>query len=100
MQGRLGRQELLEQYSDPGWRQAYVRASSLVDLLENCVLRKGYKIPDLMISPLAFTPAGIELRDHLITKQQVPPKEAKMLCFLALAHREPLIDFASTTSMI
>lgn len=96
MRGTLSKEQLLEKYADPDWRAAYVRASALTELLRNCILRRGYKLADRMISALAFTPYGIEIRDNLITKQKVPAKEAKMLCFLALAHQEPLIDLLAT----
>ncbi|MRJ77590.1 hypothetical protein GEV29_13675 [Aeromicrobium sp. SMF47] len=93
---RKTKDELLELYSDDPWRSSVSEISRLVEFLSDCVLSEKYKIPDSISKVVHLTEHGNRVMQRLITKNQVPAKEARLLCLLRMFHLEPLIDFAAT----
>jgi hypothetical protein len=88
--------ELLSVYADPTWRSRYLEVSDLRDFLRGCILSKGYTIPDSMNNAIHLSEAGSRIQQTLHTKHSVPVKEARVLCFLHLAHVDPLVDLERT----
>ena len=93
---RLSKHELAERYSDPDWRRRFLDASRLGELLAGSILREKYKIPDELVGTVQLTEFGNKVLQKLVTKNDVPAKEARLLCFLRLVHREPLVDVDRT----
>lgn len=93
---RLSKQDLMDLYPDMDWRRGFLDASRLSEFLVNSVLKEKYKIPDQIVGAIQLTEAGGRVLQKLITKNDVPPKEARLLCFLRLVHREPLVDIEHT----
>lgn len=88
--------ELLARYPDPSWRERYLELSDVRDFFRGCILNRGYTIPDSLNNAIHLNEEGSKVRQQLITKHSIPPKEATVLCFLTLAHVEPLIDLDRT----
>jgi hypothetical protein len=88
--------ELLSVYADPTWRSRYLEVSDLRDFLRGCILSKGYTIPDSMNNAIHLSETGSRIQQTLHTKHSVPVKEARVLCFLHLAHVDPLVDLERT----
>jgi hypothetical protein len=95
MTGRTAR-ELAADRTDPTWRQKYVDFCDLIDILGDCIIRNGYTIPDDLNAAIALSPAGITMKDKLIRKGSVPPKEAQLMCALTIGHAELFVDIEST----
>lgn len=95
-QPRITKDQLLSKYPDTQWRQRLLRIADLVRLLEGSILRPDYKIPDDLNNAIALSETGERIQKTLIIKQQVPAKEAKLICLLELAHVDLLIDVDKT----
>lgn len=93
---RLTKDELLATYGDDLWRQRFQRVWGIVNFLSSSILAPDYHIPDDMNNAIALTKFGTRIRDELITKHQVPAKEARMICFLEIGHAELLVDIEGT----
>ena len=93
---RLSKDDLLKLYPDPEWREKMFEMSRLVDFLNGSILKEKYKIPDDVATSIHLTAFGNKVMQRLITKNDVPAKEARMLCLLKLVHREPLVDLDKT----
>ncbi|MET9274669.1 hypothetical protein [Kribbella sp. NPDC003557] len=92
----MTKEELEGKYPDNEWRRRLLLTSYYVNFLEDCILRKDYKIPDSLNNSIVLTSDGIAIRQTLITKHQVPAKEATIMCFLATAHVDMLVDLEKT----
>ena len=88
----LTRAQLSEKYADPAWRHKLLDLLSLVDILSNSIIESKFKVSDELNKSIALSDAGRKVRDQLITKEDVEPKDATLLCLLGLVHIEPLID--------
>lgn len=93
---RLSKRELGERYPSDEWRTRFLDAARLGELLTGSILREKYKIPDEIVGSVQLTEFGNKVLQKLITKNDVPAKEARLLCFLRLAHLEPLVDVERT----
>ena len=93
---RLSKEELAKLYSDLEWQKAFLRAARLGEFLAGSILRDKYKIPDEIVGTVHLTEFGNKVLQRLVTKNDVPAKEARLLCFLRLVHREPLVDVVGT----
>ena len=93
---RLSKHELADRYADAEWRERFIDASRLGELLAGSILREKYKIPDELVGTVQLTEFGNKVLQKLVTKNDVPAKEARLLCFLRLVHREPLVDVQKT----
>jgi hypothetical protein len=74
------------------WLERLVRLFEIVALLRNCIIEKHYKISDELNAAVVLSDAGKKVRDQMVTKESVPPKEANLLTLLATVHVEPLVD--------
>lgn len=88
----LTRTELSAKYPDVLWRERFLDLLSLVDILGSCVIDSKFKVSDELNRAIALTSEGKRVRDQLVTKEEVEPKDANLLCLLALVHIEPLVD--------
>lgn len=93
---RLSKKELGEQYSNAEWRTRFLDAARLGELLTGSILRDKYKVPDEIVGVVHLTDFGNKVLQKLVTKNDVPAKEARLLCFLRLVHLEPLVDVERT----
>ncbi|WP_157365873.1 hypothetical protein [Arthrobacter sp. Leaf234] len=91
----LKRAELAERYADQTWRDRYLDLSDLVSLLRDCIIESNYKVSDELNGAITLSTSGRRIRDQLVTKEQVNPKEANVLTLLGLVHIDPLIDVMS-----
>lgn len=90
----MTRAELAEAYSDPIWRTKLLDALDLLSILLNCIIRKNYRPSEKLNRTIAaaLTVQGKKVRDQLVTKEKVNPKDANILTFSGFLHVEPLID--------
>lgn len=93
---RLSKEELLQAYPDADWRTALFEVQRIVEFLVGSILKDKYKIPDGLNQVVHLTEYGSQVMNKLISKHDVPAKEARLLCLLELVHREPLVDLSST----
>lgn len=93
---KLDKQQLLDLYPDQEWRASFLRLLNIAALLKRSVIRKDYRVPDDLNNAIYLTDAGSAIAQSLITKHDVPAKDAKMMCFLTLVYREPLVDVERT----
>ena len=91
MAKRLTKEELAARYPDEDWRQRFVQVSQLTDFLNYCIISDKYKVPDQLNNAVKLDDQGSKLVQELV-KQGVPPKEARLMCLLELAHVDPLVD--------
>ncbi len=92
---RLTKEELSAKYPDANWRERWLQLSDLQAILSACIIRKGYKISNDINNSIALTAYGKRIQVEL-QKQQVPVKEARLTCFLFLAHIDVLVDVLAT----
>jgi hypothetical protein len=88
--------ELAARYPDEVWRTQYLALVDVVSLLRHCIIPDSFKIPDNLNSAIVLTDYGSRIQTELITKHKVPTKEARMMCFLEIAHDEPMVDLEKT----
>ncbi|MDU0325585.1 hypothetical protein RWH43_02330 [Microbacterium sp. KSW2-21] len=86
------RAQLAKDYTDEGWRQKLLELLALVDALGHCIIEADFKVTDDLNRGIVLTAVGKKVRDQLITKEEVDPKVANLLCLLGLVHHEPLVD--------
>ncbi|MDN4479021.1 hypothetical protein QQX10_12870 [Demequina sp. SYSU T00039] len=91
-ESKITSDDLLEIYGDSEWRTRYLSLVDLVSLLRNCIVGSNYRISDDLNNAIVLTDYGRKVRSSLITKHDVPAKEATLICLLEVAHEEPLID--------
>ena len=85
------KQELSDQYPDPEWRSRLLEIVGLTDFLAECTITGDYRISDEINSSIVVSESGQRLLTAL-AKQQVPVKEARLMCLLHLAYVDLLID--------
>jgi hypothetical protein len=88
--------DLASAYTDPAWRAGYLQLVNVVTLLRHSIIGESYRISDRMNNAIVLTDYGTRTQHLLTTKHDVPAKEARMACFLEIAHEEPLVDLGST----
>jgi len=93
---QLTKDQLTAQYASQAWRDSFLKILHVSTLLRRSVIRADYRIPDEMNTAIYLTPAGNSILQTLKTKNDVPVKEAKLMCLLVLAYREPLVDVERT----
>lgn len=87
--------DLLEEYASDDERDRMLRLYELTDFLSECVIRRGYKIPDALNNALKLSPYGTSLVTKA-SKQGVPPKVARLSCLLEFFYLDLLIDPIAT----
>ncbi|WP_157571739.1 hypothetical protein [Nocardioides alkalitolerans] len=93
---RLSKDDLLARHTDEEWRSNFLKAARLGEFLAGSILREKYKIPDEIVNTVHLTEYGNKILQRLVVKNDVPAKEARLICFLRLVHREPLVDLTRT----
>lgn len=88
----LSRAQLASQHTDTAWVDKLRNLFDIVTILRESIILKNYKISDALNSSIQLSGQGRKVRDFLVTKRDVPPKEANLLTFLALVHVDPLVD--------
>lgn len=89
-------QQLLEQHTDSSWRGRFLDVSDLIEILRDCIIGDDYSIPDDLNESIVLTDAGNRLKSKLIRKEDVPAKEAHLMCALSIGHDEVFIDVGAT----
>lgn len=92
---RMSKEELSAKFPDPEWRERWLQLTDISSLFSDCIIRRAYKISDDINNAIVLSAAGKRIALEL-QKQQVPVKEAKLLCFLFLAHTDVLVDVMAT----
>lgn len=90
------RSELLKKYVSDSWFEALTDHLSLVAILESSIIRRNYKIPDDLNNAIQLTESGKRLHKELVSHENVPVKEARLLVYLQSLHVDPLVDFEAT----
>jgi len=94
--GGISADQLLEVHTDEQWRLKFVDLSDLIDILRGCIIGDDYSIPDDLNESLVLTEAGNRLKSRLIRKEDVPAKEAHLMCALSIGHDELFLDVEAT----
>ncbi|MET0434057.1 MAG: hypothetical protein ABW025_07805 [Cellulomonas sp.] len=89
-------EDLKTAYPDAAWRERYAEICDLVELLATCIIGDKYTISDALGNAIVLSDAGTAVRTRLARKNSVGPKEAKLMCALALGHDELFIDVEKT----
>lgn len=115
----MSKDQLLAKYSDPEWRDRFMRLCELTEILSECIIRESYTVPDELNNAIALTEYGNrywqELRRQFPTKtqsvapnsalkggagksadRQLTPNVARLMCLLTLTHVDVLIDVMAT----
>jgi hypothetical protein len=92
----LTKNELAERFSDTAWQDDLFDLLSLVSLLRDAIIHADYKVSNELSSAIVLTEAGKAVRQALITREKVNPREAQVLTLLAMMHIEPLVDVSAT----
>ncbi|CAN02987.1 hypothetical protein [Clavibacter michiganensis] len=92
----LTAKELLEQHPDTQWRRKFVDITNLLQILADCIISDDYSIADELNSAVALSPKGISLKDRLIRRDEIPVKEAHLMCALTVGHKDIFIDIDAT----
>lgn len=87
-------------HSDSTWRAKFLQLLDVAALLRESIIRKDYKVPDELNTAIHLTESGQEVMRYLISKQEVPTKEAKLMCFLVAAYENVLIDVDRTNYFV
>lgn len=88
----LTKAQLVEAYPPDLFADKLLDGLAVVSLLRSSILRRNYTIPDKLNNAIVLSAAGTRVRDEMVKREDVPPKEAKLLTFLAMIHLEPLVD--------
>jgi len=89
-------EQLLESHADKSWRTRFVELSDLIDILRDCIIAEDYSIPDDLNNAIVLTERGNALKSRLIRKEEVPAKEAHLMCALVIGHDELFLDVDAT----
>jgi hypothetical protein len=92
----LTKNELAERFSDTIWQDDLFDLLSLVSLLRDAIIHADYKVSPELSSAIVLTEVGKGVRQALITREKVNPREAQVLTLLAMMHIEPLVDVSAT----
>lgn len=84
--------DLKATYPDPVWRARFVQICDLLEMLGDCIIGDNYTISDGLNKAIVLSSAGGAVRDRLVSKHGVHPKEAKLMCALTVGHAELFID--------
>ncbi|SES27239.1 hypothetical protein [Actinokineospora terrae] len=88
--------ELAKIHSDPQWRISLIRLINLTALMRESIIGRDYRISDDLNNAIYLTREGDAIKKTLITKHEVPAKEAKLMCFLVFAYRDLFVDVEAT----
>ncbi len=90
---KLSKDDLAARSPDDEWRRRFVELSDLVGFLGDCVISDHYKPSDALNAAVHLSELGNKMVREL-TRQSVPTKEARLMCLVQTAHRDPLVDVA------
>lgn len=88
---KSSKDDLAARYPDDEWRRRFVELSDLVGFLDDCVISDQYKPSDALNAAAHLSELGNKMVREL-TRQSVPTKEARLMCLVQTAHRDPLVD--------
>ncbi|MBD8219621.1 hypothetical protein IFU40_13360 [Microbacterium sp. CFBP 13617] len=87
---------LLAKHADPSWRRRFCDVVDLTDLLSDCIIPDSYSAPESFVSAIVLSDAGRELKSKLIRQEEVPAREAHLMCALTLGHDRLFVDIGKT----
>ncbi|WP_404473566.1 hypothetical protein [Microbacterium aerolatum] len=79
-------------------RDRFIEFVDLMRVLADCVIANDYTISDELNTAIQLTPAGDQIFTRAVTAKtdRIPPKEARLLCALAIGQEELFIDLERT----
>lgn len=79
-------------------RERFVEFVDLMRVLADCVIANDYTISDELNSAIHLAPAGDQVFTKAVTARadKIPPKEARLLCALAIGQEDLFIDLEKT----
>jgi len=84
--------QLAAEFTDKEWRRRFSELCGLLEMLADCIIASDYGVPDELNAAIVLTPSGQQLQDRLIRKENVPPKEARLMIALTLGHEDLFVD--------
>lgn len=91
-------ESLSQKYTDPKWRKSLSEVVNIATLLRHSIIGAEYKVSDAMNGAIAVTEYGSKIRQQLVTKHDVPAKEASLICLLEIASDDLIIDVEKTNA--
>lgn len=90
--------EIARALPDESARERFVEYVDLMRVLADCVIADDYTISDALNSTLPLTGAGDQIFRRAVTAKTdpIPPKEARLLCALAIGEDDIFIDLEET----
>lgn len=90
--------EIARALPDDSARERFVEYVDLMRVLADCVIADDYTISDALNSTLQLTAAGDQIFRRAVTAKTdpIPPKEARLLCALAIGEDDIFIDLEET----
>jgi hypothetical protein len=89
-------EELRSAYPEESWQSRFVDLCDLMDLLGDCIIPEDFVVPDELNAAIKLSEAGNAVLDRLTRKEKVNAKDARLMCALALGHRELFVDIDAT----
>lgn len=79
-------------------RERFVEFVDLMRVLADCVIANDYTISDELNSAIHLAPAGDQVFSKAVTAKsdKIPPKEARLLCALAIGQEDLFVDLEKT----
>ncbi|MBR7830257.1 hypothetical protein KDK95_28400 [Actinospica sp. MGRD01-02] len=91
-------ESLSQKYADPKWRKSLSEIVNIAALLRHSIIDAEYKVSDAMNGAIVLTDYGSKIRQQLITKHDVPAKEASLICLLEIASDDLIVDVEKTNT--
>ena len=95
MSETLNAKQLEVKYSDRVLQKNIFDLYSLNDLLAECIITDGYKVPNDLFQPIVLTDYGHEVYLQL-RRKNVGHADSVLLCFLQFFHLDLIVDVAKT----
>jgi hypothetical protein len=97
---QLTKEQLAELYSGAAWREGFLKILDIASILRKSIITRDYRIPDEANNAIHLTQAGSDIAQALARKNEVPYKEAKLMCLLVTAYRDLLVDVERTNYLV
>jgi hypothetical protein len=90
-------QLLSAKHPDTAWRKRFIDTLDLITLLRHCIIDARYKVSDAMNNSIVLSDYGASIQRKLNQRENsVNPKDARLACFLEIAHDEPMMNVEKT----
>ena len=90
-------QQLETQYPDAAWRLRFIEILDLLPFLRHCIIDSKYRVSDAMNQSIKLSDYGASIQRKLNARESaVNPKDARLACFLEIAHDQLMFDVEKT----